>query len=164
MRGTEQFATAYLDDLVVYSHTWEEHLRHLKEILRQLQEAGLTAKPNKCRLAMGETPYMGYIVGRGLVKPEEAKVLAVRNFPCTTSKKEVRTFWGLVGYYRKFVPDFAAVAAPLSDLTQKRNTVFTWSSESKKAFNSLKEALCSFPVLHSPDFDRQFKSQTDASD
>ena len=152
LRGTEQFATAYLDDLVVYSRTWEEHLRHLKEILWRLQDAGLTAKPKKCRLAMSETPYLGYIVGGGLVKLEEAKVLAVKNFPRPTSKKEVRAFLGLAGYYRKFVPDFAAVAAPLSDLTRKRNTVFTWNSESEKAFNSLKEALCSSPVLHSPDF------------
>jgi hypothetical protein len=163
-QGCEQFAAAYLDDLIVYSNTWDEHLHHLEEILERLKQANLTAKPEKCQFGRRSCVYLGHIVGSGTVKPEVTKLDAVRSFPQPTSKKEVRAFLGLTGYYRRFIPNFSTISAPLSDLTKKRapNCV-NWDSKCE-AFQKLKEALCSSPVLHIPDFNRPFVLQTDASD
>ena len=110
--GTEEFAAALLDDLVVFSATWEEHTKHLREKLRWLRVACLTAKPKKSNLAMRETTTMGHVVGSGEVKPELDKVTAVREFPRTVTKKDVCSFLGLTGYYRKFIPSYAFTAAP----------------------------------------------------
>jgi hypothetical protein len=161
-QGCEQFAAAYLDDLIVYSNTWDEHLHHLEEILERLKQANLTAKPEKCQFGRRSCVYLGHIVGSGTVKPEVTKLDAVRSFPQPTSKKEVRAFLGLTGYYRRFIPNFSTISAPLSDLTKKRAP--NWDSKCEEAFQKLKEALCSSPVLHIPDFNRPFVLQTDASD
>ena len=128
-------------------------------------EAGLTLKPKKCQFGMAECGYLGYIVGGGQVRVEQEKVMAVQNYPRPTSKKEVRSFLGLTGYYRKFIPQYASIAAPLTDLTRKAspNRVH-WTSACEIAFSKLKELLCAAPVLRSPDFQKEFILQTDASD
>ena len=115
----EEFAAAYLDDLVIYSTTWKDHIRHLRKVLQRLREAKLTVKLNKCQFAMSQCTYLGHVVGSGVVRPENSKVEAIRDFPVPRSKKAVREFLDLAGYYRRFIPDFAAVAAPLTDLTRK---------------------------------------------
>ena len=159
------YAAAYLDDVVIHSTTWEEHIRHLTDVLQRLKEAGLTIRPKKCQFGMDRCSYLGHVVGNGEVRPEEAKVQAVRDFPPPTTKRRVRAFLGLTGYYRKFIPDYAEIAAPLTDLTKKTapNRV-NWSEECNRSFASLKDRLCTEPILRSPDFDRQFILQTDASD
>lgn len=109
--------------------------------------------------------YLGHVVGNGEVRPEQSKLQAVEQFPVPSTKKQVRTFLGLTGYYRKFIPDYANVAAPLTDLTKKSapNRV-AWSADCGSSFDQLKKALCSFPVLKSPNFNQPFILQTDASD
>ena len=109
-RGMSAYSAAYLDDLVIYSHSWEDHLQHIQWILDCLREAGLTAKPSKCQFAMQECSYLGPTVGNGVVKPEVSKVEAVQQWGTLQTKKQVRAFLGLTGYYRKFVPSYAAIA------------------------------------------------------
>ena len=114
-----RFARAYQDDIVIFSESWEEHLEHLEEVFRRLEEAGLKAKPSKCVIAADHCSYLGHIVGHGQIAMEEAKLEALRNFRRPLCKKDVRAFLGLAGYYRRFIPHFADLSARLSDLTKK---------------------------------------------
>ena len=165
LRGLEDCAAAYLDDLVIHNATWPEHLASLRKVLERLRTAGLTAKPSKCHFAMKECTYLGHIVGNGQVRPEIGKLTAVEDFPVPKTKKEVRTFLGLTGYYRKFVPCYASLAAPLTELTRSNApTIVIWTTSCNTAFMDLKRLLCSSPVLQCPDFSRPFILQTDASD
>ena len=163
--GIQNYAAAYLDDLVVFSSTWEDHLKQLQEILSRLRQAGLTAKPSKCQFGMRTCTYLGHVVGNGLIKPEVSKIQAVQSFAVPQSKRQVRAFLGLTGYYRRFIPGYAEIAAPLTDLTKKcaPNSV-KWTNSCDTAFVTLKKLLCSPPVLRSPDFTKPFVLQTDASD
>ena len=150
--------------MVIYSTSWKEHLTHVRTVLGRLRQAGLTAKPRKCQFGMSECAYLGHVVGGGKVKPLPSKIEAVLSYPVPETKKQVRTFLGLTGYYRKFIPNYAEIAASLTDLTKKLapNQV-VWTSVCDAAFTRLKELLCSKPMLNAPDFDRQFVLQTDAS-
>ena len=163
--GLQDFAAAYLDDLIIYSTTWEDHLGHFRAILQKLREAGLTAKPVKCQFGMEHCVYLGHIVGGGIVRPEASKVETVKQFAVPETKKQVRAFLGLTGYYRKFIPNYATVAASLTDLTRRSapNNV-GWDDDCDRAFKKLKELLCTSPVLRNPDFTQPFVLQTDASD
>ncbi|XP_053541151.1 uncharacterized protein LOC128634541 [Ictalurus punctatus] len=165
LRPHRQFAAAYLDDVVIHSSTWADHLFHLREVLKALREAGLTANQKKCHLGLMEAQYLGYRIGRGMLKPQQKKIEAVKDYPRPTSKKQVRAFLGLAGYYRRFVPNFSAVASPLSDLTKKgQPDQVRWTADAERAFQALKEALTSAPILRNPDFDLPFTVHTDASE
>ncbi|XP_075779243.1 uncharacterized protein LOC142827525 [Pelodiscus sinensis] len=159
------YAAAYIDDIIVYSEGWEEHLTHLEEVLKALGEARLTANPAKCHLGKEEVTYLGYTVGKGQVKPVIDKIQALREYPTPTTKRQVRQFLGLVGYYRRFVPNFSTIAAPLTDLTKNQHPRrVEWSAECERAFQTLRDHLTRGPVLAQPDFDRPFILQTDASE
>ena len=123
-----------------------------------------TVKPKKCQFAMSTCMYLGHIVGNGEVHPGTSKVAAVQNFPVPKSKTQIRVFLGLTDYYRRFIPYYAHTAAALTDLTKKDapNKVLC-TPECQRAFDSLKKALCSPGILRSPDFNRPFILQTDAS-
>ena len=165
LSGAGEYSAAYLDDLVVFSSSWPEHLGHLRAVLQRLREAGLTAKPTKCHIAMNQCVYLGHKVGNGEIEPETSKIKAVSDFPQPETKKDVRAFLGLTGYYRKFIPNYATIALPLTDLTKKSlpNAV-EWTTACDTAFTELKRRLVSTPVLKSPDFSKQFILQTDASE
>ena len=164
LREVGDFSAAYLDDVVVFSQSWEEHRFHLQQVLQRIQAAGLTINPRKCAVAQREVAYLGYIIGFGKIKPQLGKVEAMHSFPIPTTKRKVRSFLGLVGWYRKFVPHFADRAVALNDLTKSSapNKV-RWTEECDRAFRDLKDAVCTHSVLHSPDFDKPFTLQTDAS-
>ena len=102
LRGTELFAGVYLDDIVIHSKNWEDHLKHLTEVFGRLAEAGLTVILSKCVFATTDCTYLGYRIGKG-VRPEQGKVQAVSEMPRPQSKKDVRTFLGMTGYYRWFI-------------------------------------------------------------
>ena len=158
------FSGAYIDDVAIFSDSWEDHLIHLRTVFQKLREAKLTAKPRKCQFGMFQCTYLGHVVGQGKVKPEEAKISAIQSFLQPKTKKDVRSFLGLAGYYRRFIPDFATVASPLTDLTKKdAPDKVSWTSSHQQAFDQLKSSLTSESVLVSPDFHRPFILQTDAS-
>ncbi|KAL2089206.1 hypothetical protein ACEWY4_016105 [Coilia grayii] len=162
--GTGAFAVAYLDDIAVYSATWGQHLEHLGEVLHRLHQAGLTVQPKKCALAHREVRYLGHVLGCGVIRPQKDKVDAIRGCARPQTKKDVRSFLGLAGWYRRFIPNFASRAAPLTDLTRKSGSnCVQWEEVHEQAFQDLKGALLCEPVLQSPDFDRHFTVQTDAS-
>ena len=159
------YAAAYLDDVVIQSPDWASHLPRKQAVIDSLREACLTANPKKCRLALSETNYLGYTIGRGLVKPQEAKLQAIQDWPQPITKKQVRSFLGLAGYYRRFITDFATIAAPLTELTTKRHSrMVRWNPAAEAAFVNLKRALCSGPILVAPDFKKDFVVQADASE
>ena len=142
-----RYADAYIDDIAIFSSTWEEHLSQLKEVLLQLRQAGLTAKPVKCKLAQKECGF-GHRVGGGHIMMEEAKVTAVKEFKRLRVKRDIRAFLGLTGYYRRFIEGYAQMTAHLSDRTKKEypNTV-QWTPELEKDFQELKDKLATQPVL-----------------
>ncbi|KAI2647274.1 Retrovirus-related Pol polyprotein from transposon 17.6 [Labeo rohita] len=165
LRPHQSYAAAYIDDVVIHSEHWDEHLSHLRRVLTELRRSGLTANPRKCHLALSEAKYLGYQVGRGLIKPQPKKVEAVHAAPRPSTKTQVRAFLGLAGYYRCFIPNFSSIASPLTDLTRKgQPEKIEWSPEAERAFQRVKKALTSEPVLRAPDFTRPFLVQTDASD
>ncbi len=134
----QAYAAAYLDDVIVHSESWEEHLERLRRVLMELRRAGLTANPRKCHLTLFEAKYLGFQVGRGLVKPQEKKVAAILSAPRPSTKTQVRAFLGLAGYYRCFIPNFS-LAAPLTDLTWKGQPEKTpWGPEADLVFQQVK--------------------------
>ncbi len=165
LRPHQQYAAAYLDDVVIHSERWEDHLGWLRRVLMELRRAGLTANPCKCHLALFEAKYLGFQVGRGLIKPQEKKVVAVRAAPRPGTKTQVRAFLGLAGYYRCFIPNFSSLAAPLTDMTRKGQPEHVvWSPDAEEAFHGIKQALTTEPVLRTPDFGCPFLLQTDTSE
>ena len=117
LEGVHEFAAAYLDDVVIYSNNWQDHMYHLKQVLGRIREAGLTINPKKCSLAKKEVSYLGYVIGNGVIRPQVEKVEAIRSCTPPTTKKKVRSFLGLMGWYRRFIPNFSERSSPLSDLT-----------------------------------------------
>ena len=155
----------FIDDIIVYSDTWEAHLDTLQELLSRLRNAGLTAKPSKCFIGFDQIDCLGHIVGDQRLEPESNKVEVIRNAPVPETKKQVRSFLGLAGFYRKFIPNFSAISAPLSDLTKKgQPNKIAWTETEQRAFDTLKLMLCSHPILKLPDFNQNFILRTDASE
>ena len=165
LRDLHLFSAAYIDDIVIFSEDWGQHVKHVRAVFQKLGEAGLTVKKKKCQFGHKECHYLGHIIGQGYVQPEECKLTAVKEYPQPKTKKHVRAFLGLAGYYRRFIPNFAEIATPLSDLTKKLmpNTV-VWNEKTEQAFVQLKKLLTSKPILYSPDIKKPFTLQTDASE
>ena len=163
--GLGDFTSTYLDDVIIFSDTWEDHLRHVRTTLERLREAGLTVKAKKSQLGTDHCVYFGHLVGSGIVQPDSAKVQIVWEFPTPGTKTQVRTFLGRSGYYCLFIPQYASIASTLTDLTKKSApNVVDWTDSCEQAFHKLKSLLCTSPTLASPDFKRPFILQTDASD
>ena len=159
IRGLDSMSAAYIDGVIIFSTSWEDHLGHLSRVFTRLREGGLTAKPSKCTLGATTCTYLGHVVGNGVVRTEPSKLQAVANFPVPQTKTHVTR------YYRRFIPNYATLAAPLTDLTRKTAPIqVQWTGECDRPFNKLKQQLCSAPVLSSPDYTRPFVLQTDASE
>ena len=163
LRGLNwQIALIYLDDVLVYSQNFEDHLHHLRLVFDRFREAGLKLKPSKCHFGQKEVNYLGHVITTEGIQPDPKKVKVVQEYPAPKSVKEVRAFMGLTNYYRKFVKGFAQVASPLHDLT-KKGASFLWTEDCQKAFDTLKKALTEAPILAYPDFTQSFQLATDAS-
>lgn len=152
----------YLDDLVVFSDSWETHLKRIQSVLHRLSDARLTVNLEKCEFAKATVTYLSKVVGNGEVRPVQAKVQAIQDFPSPTTKKELMRFLGLVGYYRSFCRNFSTVVAPLTDLLRGK-VKFIWSPSCERAFENVKVLLCSTPVLQAPCFEKSFTLLVDAS-
>lgn len=159
--GLRKFVVVFFDDILVYSRSYEEHLDHLQQVFQWLSKDQWKLKLSKCKFAQRSIAYLGHIVSAQGVSTDPAKVHAVTAWPTPNSVKELRSFLGLAGYYRKFVRHFGVISQPLTNLL-KKNTMFIWTSDHDAAFNALKTALSTAPVLALPDFSLPFAIETDA--
>ena len=156
------FAMGYLDDIIIFSKTEEEHLQHLEEIFEQLRKAGLKLKLQKCSFFKKHIQYLGHLISDEGIQPLPQKLESIAKMPVPQNAKQVKQFLGLVGYYRKFVPCFSDIARPLTQLTRK-NEGFNWSTECDKCFHMLKDYLQEAPILRYPDPTADYILYTDAS-
>jgi len=149
-----KFVFVFFDDILIYSTTWNTHIQHLSFVLSTMQRHSLFAKLSKCSYGQTQIDYVGHVVSRDGVKVDETKIQTIKQWVVPTSMKQLRAFLGLVSYYRKFIWNFAMLAAPLTDLLKKDD--FHWSTKSQQAFNSLKTTLTHTPVLALPNFVKSF--------
>ena len=164
LEGQHDYSTVYIDDILVFSASWEEHLVHIAAVLEALRQAGLTAKPSKCHWGVSKLEYLGHVVGEGKVEVPETRVKVLKEFRQPRTKRHMRAFLGTVGYYRKFIQNFADHAYSLTKSTKKmapRNIV--WTEEMLTDFRYLCNVLCQNCLLYIPVSGDKFVLQTDAS-
>lgn len=159
----DKFVMVYLDDCLQFNACEEDSIRDLRLLLQRLKDNDLHLKLSKCVFGVDEVDYLGHVVGKDGLKVDPKKVKAVRDWPEPDNLGKLRSFLGLVGYYRKFVPGLAQTSAPLTELI-KKNVPWTWGDRQRAAFNALKQALTTAPVLAVPQFGKPYVIYTDASD
>lgn len=152
----------YLDDIIIISETFEEHLQLLKEVATRLQKAGLTISVEKSRFCRKQVRYLGYLLTEKGLNIESSKLEPILNYPRPKTVREVRRLMGLMGFYQKFIPRYSHLTAPITDLL-KKSKKFKWSEAAEEALTQLKTVLTSAPVLGNPDYTRPFIIETDAS-
>ena len=154
----------YIDDILIFSRTFEEHLRHIDAVLTRLETVGLHLKCPKCHFCLPAIHFLGHVVTKDGVLPDEDHVKAIKEYPQPRTTAEVYRFFGMAGYYRDFVPEFATISAPLLQIIkEKRAGSFQLSAEELHAFNAMREKLMSAPILACPDFTLPFHIDCDAS-
>lgn len=153
----------FFDDILVFSKTLEEHLQHVKEVLQILQKDKWYVKYSKCEFASQKLLYLGHVISTDGVSTDPSKISTIEQWPSPVSAKEVRSFLGLAGYYRKFIKHFGIIAKPLTNLLRK-GVHFLWTTVEETAFQTLKHSLVTAPVLALPNFQENFVIETDASD
>ena len=156
------FVTSYADDILIYSKTVHEHMKHIRIVLERIREAGIKLNKGKCEFFKTELEFLGHVVTREGIKPQESKIQAIQNTPIPTTVKKIRSYLGLCGYYRRYIHRFSEIARPLTSLT-KKHAQFHWTPECQRAFDMLKSKITSPPVLIHPDPNRSFTLWTDAS-
>ncbi|KAD6796241.1 hypothetical protein E3N88_07137 [Mikania micrantha] len=158
----DKFVIVFVDDILIYSKTKEEHEKHLKLVLEILRKEQLYAKFSKCEFWVKEVQLLGHIVNENGVHVDPAKIEAVKNRSTPKTPTEIRSFLGLADYYRRFISNFSRIAVPLTSLTQK-NKPYEWGLKQEEAFQTLKQKLCDAPVLRLPDGNDDFVVYCDAS-
>ena len=153
---------SFIDDIVIFADTLEEHNEKLELVMERLKQANLQLNINKCEFLKSHVCYLGHILSKDGISPDPKKIEAVKCFPQLSTVKNVRQFLGLAGYYRRFIKHFANLSKPLTKLLEK-DVEFHWDEKTEKAFTALKEALCNPPILQYPDFSKTFIITTDAS-
>jgi transposase InsO family protein len=152
----------FLDDILVYSDTLEHHVNHLEQVFKILMQNQLKLKQSKCRFAQDKLEFLGHVISAKGIATDPTKVEVIRNWPTPSCVKDVRSFLGIAGYYRRFVAGYGLICKPLTNLL-KKDHIFVWTSDTQQAFDTLKAALVQAPVLAIPDFTKQFVIETDAS-
>lgn len=155
-----KFVVVFFDDILIYSETQEAHLDHLRRVLKCLDENNFLIKLSKCTFCQLTIEYLGHVLDSKGIHPDPKKIAAMIQWPIPRTVKQLRGFLGLTGYYRRFVENYASIAAPLTDLLKKE--AFSWTVNAAEAFAKLKEALTSAPVLRLPNFDLPFIIESDA--
>jgi len=157
-----KFIVIYLDDILIFSDSPEQHMQHLQMVLERLREHALYAQMPKCEFGLSELKFLGHIIGEFGVKPDPAKVEVVAQWPEPANSAELRSFLGLAQYFRKFMQGYAQTVCCLYDLL-KKNAVYNFTDKHRKAFEQVKYSLAHAPILKAPDFSRRFEIWTDAS-
>ena len=158
----DRFVIVFIDDILIYSSSEEEHEYHLRLVLQRLREHQLYAKFSKCEFWLPQVAFLGHIVGKDGILVDPSKIEAVKNWPRPASVSEVRSFLGLASYYRRFVEGFSKIAVPLTELTRK-SMRFSWSDRCEASFQELKQRLITAPVLSLPTENGKFVVYCDAS-
>ncbi|GJR88433.1 putative reverse transcriptase domain-containing protein [Tanacetum coccineum] len=152
----------FIDDILVYSKSKEEHEIHLREILETLRKEKLYAKFSKCKFWLQEVQFLGHVINFEGLKVDLAKIEAVMNWKAMKNVGEIRSFLGLAGYYRRFIQDFSKIASSLTKLS-KKNAPFEWGEEQEEAFVTLRRKLCETPILVLPNGTEDMVVYCDAS-
>lgn len=152
----------YMDDIIIYSSTLEEHLERLRNVFDRLRQSNFKIQPDKCEFLRKEVAYLGHLITENGVRPNPAKIDAIQRFPQPKNPKEIKQFLGLTGYYRRFVMDYSKIIKPLTNLL-KKDVPFNFNESCVKAFETCKKFLTEAPILQYPKFDEEFVLTTDAS-
>jgi hypothetical protein len=167
-----KFVIVYLDDVLIFSKTKEEHYEHLEKVLEVLRRERLVIQPEKCTFATNQLEFCGHTIGKGQIKPIPAKVDIVKNWPRPRNVHELRQFLGLATYYRRFIRGFASICVPLHELLKESDVELRklkfrpirWNVACEMAFRKLKKMLTDKPILIQPDLSKPFTIETDASE
>ena len=162
MPELDKFVVVFIDDILIFSKNEEEHAEHLRIVLQRLREHKLYAKFSKCDFWLKEVQFLGHIISDKGVSVDPSKIQDVLDWQAPTSVPEIRSFLGLAGYYRRFVPEFSKIARPMTELL-KKGVRFSWGNNCEQAFQTLRKLLTSAPVLAQPDITRPFDVYCDAS-
>lgn len=159
----DRFVFVYLDDILIFSRSKQEHVKHVRQVLRRLLENQLFVKAEKCEFHVSKVSFLGSIVAEGSLQMDPSKVRAVSEWPRPETRKQLQRFLGFANFYRRFIRSYSSVAAPLHVLTSP-GTSFRWTPAAEEAFQHLKQRFCSAPILTLPDPNQQFVVEVDASD
>ncbi|KAK1429939.1 hypothetical protein QVD17_12297 [Tagetes erecta] len=158
----DKFVIVFIDDILIYSKSKDDHERHLRAVLELLRREKLYAKFSKCEFWMREVQFLGHVINEKGIQVDPTKIEAIKKWETPKNPTEIRRFLGLAGYYRRFIQDFSKIAVPLTMLTQKASK-FIWGSQQEEAFTILKKKLCSAPILSLPEGTEDFVVYCDAS-
>ena len=156
------FARCYIDDIIIWSSSFAEHLKHLELVFARLEKWGLKVHPGKCLFVAEEVDFLGHRVNAYGIRPQMEKTKAIREMATPPDLSSLRALLGLFSYYRKFVPHFSVIAAPLNKLL-KKDAPWLWGGKEQAAMQKLQQLLCSEPVLRRPDYTWPFQLQTEWS-
>ncbi len=159
----DRWVIVYIDDILIYSNTPEEHVSHVRSVLKRLLQHQLYVKAEKCEFHRTNTSFLGYIISQDGVSMDEKKVQAVLDWPQPQTVKELQRFLGFANFYRRFIRNFSSVASPLTAMTKRSASRLMWSPEALRSFQELKARFTSAPILRHPDPERQFTIEVDAS-
>jgi len=161
----DDFMVVYLDDILIFSKDMKEHKRHVRQVLERLREAGLFLKTSKCQFHVEEVEFLGFIIGNNGVRMDPSKVEAITSWPTPESPQDIRMFLGLANFYRRFIKNFSKIALPLTRLLKKENARrFRWDKVAKEAFDYLRKAFTTAPILRHFDPSLPVVLEADASD
>jgi hypothetical protein len=153
-----KFAIVYLDNILIFSKTEAEHLKHLATVMRRLQQEKLLINMKKSTFMRTELIYLGFVISVDELKMDPEKVNAIKNWPSPKGVFEVRSFHGLASFYRKFIRNFSGISAPMMDTVKKRHKYFHWTEEAEKSFKLLKKKITEQPILVLPYFQQKLSS------
>jgi hypothetical protein len=162
MNELDKFVVVFIDDVLIYSKSKAEHAKHLRIVLQRLRDHKLYAKFSKCEFWLDSVKFLGHTISKDGISMDPSKVQEVMDWKPPKSVHQIRSFLGLAGYYRRFIPDFSRIAKPMTELL-KKGVKFVWSEECEQAFHTLRKHLTSAPVLTQPDMSKPFEVFCDAS-